>query len=77
MAEQGGRDDGKDSLIAGVYLDFRRATIVLVKCVDRNVDGAVARLDLEAMCGIERAPDWTIGRVDADLVTDETLRGII
>jgi hypothetical protein len=60
-----------------VHLDFGRAAVALVKYVDQNVDGAVARLDVEGMCCIERAPDWAMGRADVDIVTNETLRGTI
>ena len=44
----GKRSNGEDSPIAGLYLNFGRAATV-VKRIDRDVDGGVARLNVEGM----------------------------
>jgi hypothetical protein len=46
---RGGRGNGEGSPIAGVYLNLGRVATVVVKCMDSDIDGSVARLDVEGM----------------------------
>jgi hypothetical protein len=64
-----------DRPVAGPYLDIGWRRIVLIKGIDCNSDRGIACLDVKRRRGVERALDRTVSRVDADLVTNKTLKG--